>query len=1206
MARSIIGAGFDSFVQTQIKTRQEKNQIYSSKNDSVLKYQNASTAFLRLTSGVDINTKSDDAKNFQLFNTRFAGLGATGQFASGIGIGENLNSSYGSFASVDYGYVPPPGLISADVKAMNRGSLREANVKILAHSSTQFEIIEQLYLRLGYSMLLEWGNSSYFDNAGTYQPNNTHEVYSKFIIPNSMGTILDEIRTQRSASCGNYDAMMGLVKNFSWSLERDGSYDITLSIISTGDVIESLKTNSSHPTTKTETTDVPVDQPPLQYNSEKSTLNKILFNLSNQLPPRNLSKDASATFYLQGNQTTADIIGGLIGLTPNQKHDSNPSAQGDVVGFLFPELNGVNDGTQGFNAQYFMKLGVLLRCLQNFCLLYNLSDKDNEAIFSLNSDEEENFCFTYARHGSLDPRVCLIDIDQNLKLDIDPLTGVATVPPAAASNYTINSTYYDFKIVKVEESLNGNTPVVQKDVFYGEKSDGLNINSYVLDVEDPPVKASLDKFLKDNLNTVQKVVTKTGPRPVGTVTSLDNFPINPNSTAGIAILDKYVSQNIDTADDFRNEYQFGTYSPTPLATAVEGQLYITQGWNPTKVVTFTSPTHTRGRTAVDKITTTVTITTVTVTVSSLVKETTGYTNTPVASTVVDVGNNLFDKIRPGSNFRVDTANFPFIGRTMNIYINMNYAAKILQDYVNISTGAIAMYDFLDKLMKGTQHALGNLNNFNVTYDEDKNEFSIVDSTFIPFLDKYKPLAFTNKPVEFKTHTLTPTEGSFMRDASVKTQLSNNFKTMVTVGAQANGNVVGSNSTGLAIFNAGLTDRIIKDKGNENDPKGVTTGNIDGKFYSNVGIVQNLYSAINDGNITDQQIDGAIDAGVDLFGYEVGLYVDNGIIPSIGFIPINLELTMDGLSGMRIYESYTADTKLLPPRYKDSIQYIITGVSHKIQNNDWTTTIQSISGPKYTGFTGKASAPKISSHGVKRNKQAKYVESPPAQDPNANTPSTPGGTPGVTRIRVVRSYADSNQVVSRLVLINVDGNGKETVANDQDYWVLECPWLNNQKATTSQQSSCIPLGFYNATIQYKNKRGKIIRTNGFANGKGGSTSIKSNGVVRDGILWHPGGNTKWIGKNPDVRWSIGCLLFATSAIINNKDKNGYFDQTVKSGAFTGYVSNDARDKFMDFLANSMNLKNGNSFDFEVVVAGTGNAASYSKLNIHDPVNNKYFG
>ncbi len=277
MARSIIGAGFDSFVQTQIETRQKKNQISSNKGDDVLKYQNASTTFLRLTSGVNVNDSNADATNFQLFNTRFAGLGATGQFASGIEIGETKNSSYGAFSTSEYGYVPPPGLVSADVKAMNRGSLREANIKILAHSSTQFEIIEQLYLRLGYSVLLEWGNSTYFDNAGTYQPNNTHEVYSKFIVPNSMETILDEIRTQRSASSGNYDAMMGLVKNFSWSLERDGSYNITLSVISTGDVIESLKTNASHPTTKTETTDIPVDQPPLQYNSEKSTLNKILF-----------------------------------------------------------------------------------------------------------------------------------------------------------------------------------------------------------------------------------------------------------------------------------------------------------------------------------------------------------------------------------------------------------------------------------------------------------------------------------------------------------------------------------------------------------------------------------------------------------------------------------------------------------------------------------------------------------------------------------------------------------------------------------------------------------------------------------------------------------------------------------------------------------------------------------------------------------------
>ena len=147
-------------------------------------------------------------------------------------------------------------------------------------------------------MLLEWGHSSYFDNNGDYQPNNVHEVYSTFILSNSIETVLDKIQIQRSSSYGNYDAMIGLVKNFDWSLQRDGSYDITLNILAMGDVIESLKQNSSHPTSIASTTDVPQDQPPLQFNSEKTTLNKILYFLSSKLPPKDLSTTAANKYYL--------------------------------------------------------------------------------------------------------------------------------------------------------------------------------------------------------------------------------------------------------------------------------------------------------------------------------------------------------------------------------------------------------------------------------------------------------------------------------------------------------------------------------------------------------------------------------------------------------------------------------------------------------------------------------------------------------------------------------------------------------------------------------------------------------------------------------------------------------------------------------------------------------------------------------------------
>ena len=266
--------------------------------------------------------------------------------------------------------------------------------------------------------------------------------------------------------------------------------------------------------------------------------------------------------------------------------------------------------------------------------------------------------------------------------------------------------------------------------------------------------------------------------------------------------------------------------------------------------------------------------------------------------------------------------------------------------------------------------------------------------------------------------------------------------------------------------------------------------------------------------------------------------------------------------------------------------------------------------KIIGFTGKAGAPPIQSHGVKRNKQAKYVApTTPVQDPNAaiNSGGT-GGTPGVTRIRVVRSYADKNQVVSRLVLINIDPTTKaEVVVDDSTFWILENPWLNNQQAVIpTKQASCIPLGFYNASILPGNTRGKVVFARGFSDGKGGHKPITSNGVTRTDILWHQGGNTKWDGVGSP--WSIGCLLFATSDIIKNKDNNGFFYQTAKSGKAinTGKVSNDARDRFFDFIASKMNLKGSDDFDFEVVVAGTGNATSYPKLNIHLPANDKYFG
>ena len=97
-------------------------------------------------------------------------------------------------------------------------------------------------------MLLEWGNSSYFDNDGKYIKDNPNSLADEFLLGKlGYDTIYERIQDKREKSCGNYDALIGKVVNFSWNFTKDLTYEITLKIISMGDVIESLKTNALLP-----------------------------------------------------------------------------------------------------------------------------------------------------------------------------------------------------------------------------------------------------------------------------------------------------------------------------------------------------------------------------------------------------------------------------------------------------------------------------------------------------------------------------------------------------------------------------------------------------------------------------------------------------------------------------------------------------------------------------------------------------------------------------------------------------------------------------------------------------------------------------------------------------------------------------------------------------------------------------------------------
>ena len=273
---NLTGNVFDKDVIKQIEAR----QIFLGsryKSDSNLIYSNNNSSFLRLASSVNVDAPQLTERS--LSKTLQGDLLAKScvLFGGIIGIDDTLNpkrkfgivdnggsgefdyvstiAAYG-WGGIDKGFAPMPNIESADVSFFNRGALQKAKVKLKVFSLQQLQIFDLLYFRIGYTMLLEWGHNIWLDNNIDLEKNpNPISVRDQFATSPfesffskagvSQQTIIQQIKSQRLQDNYNYDAMLGKVTNFTWTYNDDGTYDIDLNLIGLGDIIESLKINTT-------------------------------------------------------------------------------------------------------------------------------------------------------------------------------------------------------------------------------------------------------------------------------------------------------------------------------------------------------------------------------------------------------------------------------------------------------------------------------------------------------------------------------------------------------------------------------------------------------------------------------------------------------------------------------------------------------------------------------------------------------------------------------------------------------------------------------------------------------------------------------------------------------------------------------------------------------------------------------------------------
>jgi hypothetical protein len=245
MANDIIGTPVDDYVALQINKRQSDHGsgVIGSKSLDQLRVLNSNTSWVKLVSGAEVT----DSKRIPVGEP--TGLALAKKYILFGGV-KDLQTGFpkeyqiGGQTNV-YGYLPPPGIENIKVSYLNRGSVRKAEIKIKVYGKEQFQVIDALYLRLGYYVLLEWGHSLYSENSGGVKSMGSTVCDDKFFNYGSTTTVLQvskDIESYRRKYSGNYDGMFGRVTNFSFT--RDGeSYDVSLTITSTGDIVESLKIN---------------------------------------------------------------------------------------------------------------------------------------------------------------------------------------------------------------------------------------------------------------------------------------------------------------------------------------------------------------------------------------------------------------------------------------------------------------------------------------------------------------------------------------------------------------------------------------------------------------------------------------------------------------------------------------------------------------------------------------------------------------------------------------------------------------------------------------------------------------------------------------------------------------------------------------------------------------------------------------------------
>lgn len=298
--------------------------------------------------------------------------------------------------------------------------------------------------------------------------------------------------------------------------------------------------------------------------------------------------------------------------------------------------------------------------------------------------------------------------------------------------------------------------------------------------------------------------------------------------------------------------------------------------------------------------------------------------------------------------------YPTMGNINNIYLNAIYISEQLKKLSDNESNKVSVAKFLQELCNGVNKALGSINDLQVVGDVDgeQNTLTIVDFQ----QTRIKRLSNIN---EQKKVTTINAQGlkSMVTSISAQSSITPELATMISIGAQASGEALGQEAVAFQKLNTGLLDRVYPTRGisaeevkkqevaaEKREERAKSKFNENLKIYTD--LINNQKPIPGDffGPVTLKADDSTNieNIPVELYKYLLGQFTQTNQTAT-GFIPIKLDLTLYGISGIKIFQKFKITKDILPFSYDQDYEFTITGVSHAVDGTKWSTSITSIMG-----------------------------------------------------------------------------------------------------------------------------------------------------------------------------------------------------------------------------------------------------------------------